>query len=58
VPGDEGLAEPDGVDEIADRGRALGESSNDPEAVHVRQSLVESPQFAEVVGLVDDRRYR
>ncbi len=55
VPRDQRLAESDGVDQIADRGRALGKSPDDPEAVHVRERLVEYPQLPQIVRLIDDR---
>ena len=33
-----------------------GEAVDDPEAVDVGEGLVDDPQLAELVGLVDDRR--
>ena len=33
-----------------------GEPLNDPQAVHVSEGLVEGPQGAQLLGLVDDRR--
>ena len=55
MPRDEGLAEADVFDQVRDRGFALGEPSDDPEAVHIGQRLVNQPNCAEVVRLVDDR---
>ena len=55
MPGDERLAEADGVDQVADGGRSLAQPPHDAQAVHVRQRLVEDAQLAQVVGLIDDR---
>jgi hypothetical protein len=55
VPGNERLAEADGVDKFAHRGGALGQPSDDTKAVYVRERLVKDAQLAQIVGLVDDR---
>jgi hypothetical protein len=55
VPGNERLAEPDGVDQLAHRGGALGQPSDDAKAVYVGECLVKDAQLAQIVGLIDDR---
>ena len=56
VPRHEGLAQPDPLDELGDRCLTLGETLDDPQAIHVREGLVDEAQRAEVFGLVDDGR--
>ena len=56
VPRHERLAEPDALDQLGDRGLALGEPLDDPQAVHVGEGLVDDAQRAELVGLVERRR--
>ena len=58
VPRHERLRQPDRLDELGDGRRALREDAADPQAVHVRERLVEPPQLAQVVGLDDDVRDR
>jgi hypothetical protein len=43
------------VDELGDRRCARGQALDDAQAVDVGEGLVEAAQFAQVVGLVDDR---
>jgi hypothetical protein len=42
------------LDEIPDGGRAPSEAPDDAQAVDVGECLVEQPQLAKVIGLVDD----
>ncbi len=53
---DERLAEPDVLDQLGDRGLAIGEPAHDAQPVDVGHDLVEGTQLAQVVGL--DRRPR
>ena len=56
MPRDERLRQADVVDELGDRRLGAGEPLNDPQPVHVSEGLVEGPQCAQLLGLVDDRR--
>ncbi len=42
------------LDEIPDGGRAAREAPDDPQAVDVGERLVEEPELAQVIWLVDD----
>jgi hypothetical protein len=55
VPADQGLGEPDLLDQIGDRCVAVREALDDAEPIDVGECLVDDPQLAELVGLVDDR---
>jgi hypothetical protein len=55
VPADEGLRQADLLDQVRDRGVAVGEALDDAEPIDVGECLVDDPQLAELVGLVDDR---
>jgi hypothetical protein len=44
------------VDELGHAGLAAREALHDPQAVHVRERLVEGAQGTQLVGLIDDRR--
>jgi hypothetical protein len=54
VPAHERLRQAHVLDEIPDGGRAAGEAPDDAQAVDVGERLVEQPQLAKVIGLVDD----
>jgi hypothetical protein len=54
VPTHQRLRQADVLDEIPDGGRAAGEATDDAQAVDVGERLVEQPQLAKVIGLVDD----
>ena len=56
MPADERLREPDLLDQIGDGCVAIREALNDAEPIDVGECLVDDPQLAELVGLVDDRR--
>jgi hypothetical protein len=56
VPADERLRQPDFLDEISNRCVAIREALDDAEPIDVGECLVDDPEFAELVGLVDDRR--
>jgi hypothetical protein len=58
VPAHQRLRQADVLDEIPDGGRAAGEAPDDAQAVDVGERLVEQPQLAKVIGLVDDGRER
>ena len=58
MPRDERLRQADVVDELGDRCLGASEPLDDPEPVHVSEGLVEGPQGAQLLGLVDDRRDR
>jgi hypothetical protein len=58
VPADEGLRESDLLDQIRDGGVTARETSDDPKPIDVGEGLVDDPQLAQVLGLVDDRRER
>jgi hypothetical protein len=58
VPRDERLRQADVVDELGDRRLGVGEPLDDPQPVRVSECLVEGPQRAQLLGLVDDRRDR
>jgi hypothetical protein len=58
VPRDERLRQADVVDELGDRRLGVGEPLDDPQPVRVSEGLVEGPQRAQLLGLVDDRRDR
>jgi len=58
VPADEGLRQPDLLDQVGDRRVTTGKAADDPQPVDVRERLVDDPQLAKVLGLVDDRRNR
>jgi len=58
VPAHQRLRQADLFDEIPDRGRAAGEAPDDAQAVDVSERLVEQPQLAKVIWLVDDGRER
>lgn len=51
---DQRLTEPDMVDELGHGGRRLGQPADDSEPVDVRQGLVEDPELAQLLRLVDD----
>jgi hypothetical protein len=55
VPADEGLRQADLLDQVRDRGVAVREALDDAEPIDVGECLVDDPQLAELVGLVDDR---
>ncbi len=55
VPADERLGEPDLLDQVPHGCVTAGKAANDPEPVDVGKGLVDDPQLAELVGLVDDR---
>jgi hypothetical protein len=55
VPADEGLRQADLLDQVRDRGVAVREALDDAEPIDVGERLVDDPQLAELVGLVDDR---
>jgi len=52
------LGQPDLLDQIRNGGVTAGEAADDPQPVDVRKRLVDDPQFAKVLRLVDDRRER
>jgi hypothetical protein len=54
VPAHQRLRQPDVLDEIPDGGRAAGEAPDDAQAVDVGECLMEQPQLAKIIGLVDD----
>jgi hypothetical protein len=54
VPAYKRLRQADMLDEIPDGGRAAGEAPDDAQAVDVSERLVEQPQLAKVIWLVDD----
>ena len=56
MPRHEGLAQPDALDELGDGCLALGEALDDSQAIHVRESLVDEAQRAQILGLIDDGR--
>ncbi|MFL5681178.1 MAG: hypothetical protein ACJ77B_11325 [Chloroflexota bacterium] len=58
MPADEGLRQPDVLDQVANRRMARREAADDPEAVDIGEGLVDDPQLAEVIRLVDDRGER
>ena len=53
---DERLRQADVGDELGDARLALGQATDDAQAVHVGEGLVEGTQLAQVVGLGDDLR--
>ena len=54
VPRHERLGQADVLDQLGDGGLPLRQAADDPEAVDIRQRLVEQPDRPEVVRLVDD----
>jgi hypothetical protein len=56
VPADQRLRQPDFLDQVGDGGVAASEAPDDPQAIDVGEGLVDDPQLAKVLGLVDDRR--
>ena len=42
-------------DQLRDAGLAVSKSPDNPQAIDVGQGLVEGPEFAQVLGLEDDR---
>jgi hypothetical protein len=58
MPADEGLGQPDFLDEVGDRRVAARESADDTQPVDVGERLVDDPQLAQLVGLIDDRGQR
>jgi hypothetical protein len=58
VPADEGLRQPDLLDQVRDRRVTAGQAADDPQPVDVRERLVDDPQLAKILRLVDDRRER
>ena len=42
------------IDELGDRGFALGEATDDPEPVHVGEGPVDEADRPEIIRLVDD----
>ena len=55
VPADERLRQPDLLDQVRHRRVAVREALDDAEPIDVGERLVDDPQLAELVGLVDDR---
>ena len=51
---DQGLREAHMLDQLTHAGAAARESLDDPQAVHVRDGLVEQPQLAQLVRLVNE----
>jgi hypothetical protein len=55
VPAHERLRQADFLDEVGDRRVAVREALDDAEPIDVGERLVDDPQLAELIGLVDDR---
>ena len=55
MPRHERLGEPDVGDELRDGRLALGQATDDAQAVHVGHDLVEGTKLAELFGLGDGR---
>jgi hypothetical protein len=55
MPRHERLGQPDVGDELGHGRLALGQATNDAQAVHVGHHLVEGAQLAELFGLGDGR---
>ena len=55
MPADERLGQPDFLDQVRHRRVAVREALDDAEPIDVGECLVDDPQLAELVGLVDDR---
>jgi hypothetical protein len=55
MPRNERLGQPDVGDQLRDGGLALGQTTDDAQAVHVGHHLVESTQLAELFWLGDGR---
>jgi hypothetical protein len=58
MPAHERLRQADVLDQVGHGRRTLGQPLDDAQPVDVSERLVEAPQVAQVVGLVDDRRQR
>ena len=55
MPAHERLRQADLLDQVRDRRVAVREALDDAEPIDVGECLVDDPQLAELVGLVDDR---
>ena len=56
VPRHERLAQADTLDEVGHARLALRQALDDPQPVHVGQGLVDEPELAQLLGLIDDGR--
>jgi hypothetical protein len=56
MPADQRLRQSDVIDEVADAGRALGQATDDAEAVDIGERLVDRAELAQLGGNAGDRR--
>ena len=57
MPADERLRQPDLLDQVRHRRVAIREALDDAKAIDVGEGLVDDPQLAELIWLVNDRSY-